>query len=71
MFNQLQGGKIFPKIDLCSGYHQLRIKDYNVPKVVFRFIYGHYGFLVMPFGLIKAPVAFMDLMTRVFQHFLD
>ena len=71
LFDQLRGFKYYTKIDLCTGYHQLRIKEEDIPKTAFRTRYGHFEYTLMPFGLTNAPAAFMDLMHRVFQPYLD
>jgi hypothetical protein len=71
LFDQLKDAKIFSKIDLRSGYHQVRIKEEYISKITFKTRYGHYVFTVVPFRLSNAPIVFMCLMNGVFQEYLD
>ena len=71
LFEQLRGARVYFKIDLRTGYHQLKVRETDIPKAAVRTRYGHFAFTVMPFRLTNALAVFMNLMHRVFQPYLD
>ena len=71
LFDQLRGARVYFKINLRTGYHQLKVRETDIPKTAFRTRYGHFEFTLMPFGLKNTPTTFIDLMHRVFQPYLD
>ena len=71
LFDQLRGARVYSKVDLHTGYHQLRVREVDIPKKAFRMLYRHFEFTVIPFRLTNTIAAFMDLMHRVFQSYLD
>jgi hypothetical protein len=71
LFDQMRGARVFSKIDLRSGYHQMKIRPSNIPKMTFFTRYELYEFTIMLFGLTNAPSYFMNLMNKVFMKYLD
>ena len=71
LFDELRGARVYSKIDLRTDYHQSKVGQVDIPKTAFRTWNEHFEFTVMPFGLMNTPAAFMDLMHRVFQPYLD
>ena len=71
MFDQLRGARVYSKRNLRTSYHQLRVREANIPKTAFRMRYGHFEFTVIPFGLTNVSATFMDLLNREFQPYLD
>ena len=70
LFDQLKAAKIFLKTNLQSGYYQLKVRENNIPKTAFQTCYRHYEFLLMSYGLVNAPAAFVDLMNKVFKGYM-